>query len=30
MCVYPEISGGFNKHVETYFAEKASSAIATN
>lgn len=30
MCLYPEISGGFNKYIETYFAEKANSAIATN
>lgn len=30
MCVYPEISGGFNNHIETFFTKKAISAIATN
>lgn len=30
MCVCPEISGGFNKRVETDLAEKANCAIATN
>lgn len=30
MCLYPEISGGFNKYIETCLAEKAESANATN
>lgn len=29
MCVYLEISGGFNKQIETCLAEKSKSAIVT-